>query len=517
MSEVLGVLFAIIVGLTFIPKLSTISQTASDNTRAASTAQQQLKLIDVGSDYIKKYSTNLQSVTTSTSPAIITVPMLQAVNLLDGSFNATNPYGQTWQIAVLQPSPGNLQALVMSYGGTAMNDMTASKIAGLVGQPGGIIPKNDSGIYPGGAATAYGSWGGWTQSTANYPSVSGGHVAALLNFNNGQLSSNYLYRNAVPGQQQLNTMNTPVIYGPGAIGTLNQPCSPVGAFGRDSMGASLSCQGIDPNGKWQKASTSPNMYRYVFTSSTSWTVPSGVKSALVTMAGGGASGLGWRFASQYITGSSGGFVFSAPVNLTAGETLSVVVGKGAPGYGPLDSGRLAPPEYVYHIMVPPSNDDGLGGYPGERSQLVSPSQGVLLECDGGSGATTVTADTINGGVLIPGPNNGAWAYSGLGTIPVPNRVAAGPYANGGGGPGACGYSAYGIGNPGQNAYTPDPAHNALSSGTYPGGLSPFGYGSGGSVSISGCRVDGPPNQANQGTCVWNNAGRDGVVIIDVLY
>lgn len=210
MSEVLGLLFAVIVGMTYIPRLFTYSQNASDTTRAVATAQQQQKLISVGSDYIKKYSTNLQSTATATSPAVITVPMLQAVNLLDASFSATNPYGQTWQIQVLQPTAGNLQALFMSFGGTAMNDMTASKIAGFVGQPGGIIPKNDSGIYAGGAGTAIGTFGGWTQATANYNSISGGHLAALLSFNNGQLTSNYLYRNAVPGQPSLNQMGTSI-------------------------------------------------------------------------------------------------------------------------------------------------------------------------------------------------------------------------------------------------------------------------------------------------------------------
>lgn len=213
MSEVLGLLFAVIVGLSFVPTLSRLSQTASDNTRATTTAQQQKKLIDASTQYIQQYSANVQSVATATSPAVITVPMLQAVHLLDASFSATNPFGQTWQTEVLQPSAGNLQAFVMTYGGPVMNDMIASKIASLVGQPGGFIPKNDSGAYAGGAATAYGAYGGWTQATANYSSISGGHLAALLTFNNGQLTSNYLYRNAVPGQPQVNRMGTAIDMG----------------------------------------------------------------------------------------------------------------------------------------------------------------------------------------------------------------------------------------------------------------------------------------------------------------
>lgn len=250
MSEVLGLLFAIIVGLTFVPKLAELSQKANDNTRAVTTAQQQKKLIEASTAYIQQYSSTLQSTATATTPVIITVPMLTTVNLLDASFAPTNPYGQTWQTAVLQPSAGQLQALAMSYGGTtALTDMAASKIAGLVGAQGGFIPKNDSGVYA--AGSAYGAFSGWKISTANYPSVAGGRLASLLTFNNGQLNNNYLYRNAVPGNPGVNTMNTPLLMGPGATVTLNAACTSVGAIARDASGKMMSCQG----GQWKGSST----------------------------------------------------------------------------------------------------------------------------------------------------------------------------------------------------------------------------------------------------------------------
>jgi hypothetical protein len=208
MSEIIGLLFAVVLAAAMIPGLANFTQRANDNTRAATTAEQHKQFIEASSQYIKQYSTNLAGQATATTPAVVTVPMLKTVKLLDAGFNAVNPFGQTWQTQVLQPSAGNLQALILSYGGTAMDDKTASKIAGLVGQAGGLIPKNDSGIYPGAAANAFGSFSGWQVPTANYSSISGGHLAALVGFNNGQLTSNYLYRNAVPGQPQLNRMGT---------------------------------------------------------------------------------------------------------------------------------------------------------------------------------------------------------------------------------------------------------------------------------------------------------------------
>lgn len=220
------------------------------------------------------------------------------------------------------------------------------------------------------------------------------------------------------------------------------------------------------------------------------------------MAGGGASGYGWRYSNTYSTGSSGGFLFSAPVNLVAGETMTISVGKGGKGYGPVNTGVLAPLGYVWG---PPGGDDGLGGYPGGATLLISPSAGVLLECDGGSGATSQGVDTYSG-TLVVGGVPGATAGSGAPAFPAPNRTASGPYAHAAGGPGACGAAAYGVGNGGTVGFN-------MESGTRDGGLSPFGYGSGGGVGVYGCYV----TTTAMGTCTWANDGRDGVVMLDVLY
>lgn len=210
MSEILGVLFAVFVGIIMIPNLMGFAQSSNDNIRNAVTAQQQKELLAAATIYNKQNALVLQSLATPTTPVTITVAMLQApdVKLLPASFSAVNPYSQTWQVQVMQPSPAVLQALVMSTGGQAIPDKHAAKIAAIVGASGGFIPKNDSGTYPGGSANAYGAFSGWQVSTANYTSVSGGHPAALLTVSNGQVVSNYLYRNAVPGQPQLNQMNT---------------------------------------------------------------------------------------------------------------------------------------------------------------------------------------------------------------------------------------------------------------------------------------------------------------------
>lgn len=208
MAAILGALFAIVLSTFGIAQYMAMQQTSNDNIQAAVTAQQHLKLNEAASAYVHAYATTIQAVATDTTPAVITVDMLKNVpgNLLPVAFNAQNPYHQTWQVQVLQPAPGNLQALSFPTGGIALGDKTVARISSLIGQAGGFIPKNDSGIYA--AGNAYGAFGGWMLSTVGYQGVTGGRSASLLTFNNGQLVSNFLYRNAVPGQPQLNQMNT---------------------------------------------------------------------------------------------------------------------------------------------------------------------------------------------------------------------------------------------------------------------------------------------------------------------
>lgn len=280
-----------------------------------------------------------------------------------------------------------------------------------------------------------------------------------------------------------------------------QPCVQIGLIAANAFGKLLGCDGK----LWGKATDMPNAHRYLFTESTSWTVPDGVKGALVTMAGGGGSGFGWRFISHYQTGASGGFVFSAPVNLTAGQAISVVVGKGGIAFTPYATTTPVQSKPGYFIYANPANDDGLSGYPGGASKLVAPSGDVLLQCDGASGSYAWGVDSFTGG-LVAGNVKGALNQSGFPNYPVPNRPATGAYVEGYGAPGACGPSRYGFGNQGNQSYS-------IAPGSYAGGPTPFGYGSGGGISISGCYV----NQNDIGTCIYPSPGRDGVVMIDVLY
>lgn len=491
----------------------------------------QLKVLNAAlAKYLAKYPTELVAATNVLQVAVDmapTVAELRALGFLDASFSATNLYSPTGGYALsVRTTPAGCSGSIcslfglaylttpvldakgnvdnaaigeaISYGGGsvgATTDLDKTTIRGINGMWSVVNPMgNVSGIL----ATrnvqdgiAYLPMDG-SVAMAGSLKMGGNDISSVKDIGATGLVSaaNLIVSNNVStGTAQINSV--------ASVGTA---CTTTGLLAQDGGGLLLTCQ----SGIWKKAVKSPNSYRFMFTSTQTWTVPAGVSSAFVTMAGGGGSGLGWRVVSTYITGHSGGYVFSQPINFVAGETVQVIVGTGGKAYAPYSTGIPVTAYPWYSVFANPSGDNGIGGYPGTQSKLISPSTGVLLECDGGSGASSGGIDNYSGS-LVAGNMSGATFGSGVPSYSAPSRVAAGPYASEGG-PGACGPARYGIGNVGSASWN-------MASGNHSGGMTPFGYGSGGDVWISGCFV----STTNMGTCVSPSPGRDGVVFIDVLY
>lgn len=241
MRDLLGSLLAGVLTVAFVILFMNYQKQGNLNMQVAATAQQATQFNTAVQSYITQYSSNISAVATASTPATITVAMLQApaVGLLPSSFSATNPFGQTWQAQVLQPTAGNLNALALGTGGTQLTDQAASRVAALIGAPGGFIPLNDSGTWPTGTATAQGAYAGWSLPTAGFTGIAGGNIASLLTFSNGQFVSNYLYRNNV-GNTSLNTMNTPIIMA--STQTIGGACATNGAIAQNGTGLALTCQ-----------------------------------------------------------------------------------------------------------------------------------------------------------------------------------------------------------------------------------------------------------------------------------
>ena len=177
-------------------------------------AKQLHQVTEAAKGYITAYAGAIEGSATATTPATITVPMLVNTGFLPQGFQAGNPYGQTWEVQVLQPQPGNLQALVLSQGGTPIQPADAPRIASEAGAEGGTIDTANN--------TAQGSYGSWSVSMNGYANPGAGHLAALVAYSGGQLQSDYLYRVAVPGQPQLNTMQTNLNMGSNSVNNANE-------------------------------------------------------------------------------------------------------------------------------------------------------------------------------------------------------------------------------------------------------------------------------------------------------
>lgn len=209
MDEILGALFALLVGMMYLPKIENGIATARQTQTDVTTAQQQQQWASAVGNYVSQNMATFEATATATTPVTLAVATVQAANVgLPTNFSSTNPFNQTWTAKVLQPTAGTLQVLAYGSGGNVIKDQELGQIARAAGGSGGFIPTNNSGAYAGGPATAYGTFGEWKVATASYSVGAGGAPATLLTFTNGALSSNYLYRNAVPGQPQLNEMNT---------------------------------------------------------------------------------------------------------------------------------------------------------------------------------------------------------------------------------------------------------------------------------------------------------------------
>ena len=244
----IAILFAVIVSALAVPAVYTAMSSQQQQELSTAAAIQMSRIEKAAEAYITANAGAIEGVATSTTPATITVPMLESTGYLPNGFHSVNPFGQTWEVQVIQPSAGNLQALVVSYGGNTVKGKVAGQVAEIAGASGGVI-GGGSGEYAVPGCTggeACGAYNGWSVNTSGYQNIQPGHFAALLAYSNGQMQSDYLYRVAVPGQPQLNQMQTNLDMGNNNVNNaqdvnVNQnveagPASPTGACVRNAQG-----------------------------------------------------------------------------------------------------------------------------------------------------------------------------------------------------------------------------------------------------------------------------------------
>ena len=192
---------------------------------------------------------------TTTVPVKVQVANLTAADYLPAGTVASNSYGQTPCALIYYDSVKNrIDALVTTEGGRAIPEKQLGYVAANAGDGAGYISTTTPTL-------AKGAFGAWQTTLANYTDASagknctgtpatGGRLATMIfQEATGTLQSDFLYRDAVPGRPDLNTMNTPIIMGAGTIQTEGNACTDNGAIGRDATGSVVSCVSLI----WKKA------------------------------------------------------------------------------------------------------------------------------------------------------------------------------------------------------------------------------------------------------------------------
>lgn len=253
------VLAALAIASALLVGLASMIGDSIEEVKEQQAALQQAQVVAAASRYVAANYSDLVASTGGGAVTAVTVAQLTAAGFLPAGFAATNPYQQAACVLVRQGTPGRLDALVASYGGTAIPDRAIAAVAMMAGQGGGYI----SAAQP---ATARGS--SWALATAAYQGVAcggatvlngtaghdGGHLVSGLFYDGpGQLSTDFLYRDVVPGRPQLNRMNTPLGFAGTALVTLGTACGGAAAIGIDSASRTVATCGAD--GLWQAVST----------------------------------------------------------------------------------------------------------------------------------------------------------------------------------------------------------------------------------------------------------------------
>lgn len=187
-------------GLTYLKK-----RNAADHLKTVNAA--------VG-EYIRLNHVRLLQNCTASKGETVTIKDLKDDDLLPDGFAERNVWYQEYKIYIRQPKDKELQGIVLtdSNGKTNYDNKFVNTIipstATFLGGAGGFVP---SGNLPNQSANSIlGSYGMWEfdLTKIGIPSPGAGHLAALATFGSSELGLDFLYRVAVPGEPELNAMQT---------------------------------------------------------------------------------------------------------------------------------------------------------------------------------------------------------------------------------------------------------------------------------------------------------------------
>lgn len=258
---VIETLGALAIGTMMLLGLTAMTDASMDDLKGQQAALHQSQVVEAARKYMTANYVSLIGSATAGPALAVTVDELKTANFLPDSFSATNAYGQTACVLILESVAGRLDALVVTRGGEKIPDRFIPAVAMEAGKGSGYISDADF-------ATARGA--SWALDTTAYRGVTCGTAEVVLDgtqardggrlasniFYDGQLRADFLYRNAYPDRPELNQMNTPIRMGAAAAVASNTDCTVNGvaqaALAVDSTTRTLLTCGA--NGLWTAGS-----------------------------------------------------------------------------------------------------------------------------------------------------------------------------------------------------------------------------------------------------------------------
>jgi len=234
MNTIVALMIATVIGIMILPRYYAMVENGTRQGSLAVTAGQFQDLIRAAGQYESAHTSELTAAVPVGGTTQIALSTLISEHDLPPAFTATNPDGQIWSVYIQQPTSGVLSAVIESSGGTSYIPKDEVSVASMTGHQGGFVPYD--GMLGGLTAdTAYGASGTWRFNMAGLPNPGPGHLVGLVSAGAGSsdagvTTNDYLYRTAVAGHPELNTMRTPLDMGGNSINNANDVNATRGVF-----------------------------------------------------------------------------------------------------------------------------------------------------------------------------------------------------------------------------------------------------------------------------------------------
>ncbi|PCE22541.1 hypothetical protein BWP39_22955 [Paraburkholderia acidicola] len=241
----LEALAALFIGALMIVGVTMMINTSLNDTRDQEVAQYQRQIATAVNEAIKQnYATLLGSIPADgTTTAWLLDDMINYKYIPESYRGTTNAFRQSVCLLFQQPVIGQIDALLVSTNGTAIPKADLGYIAANAGIGGGLIDTSTS-------IKAVGAYGGWSAPASSWDkspcTLQAGHLASqLFMMGPGNQSTDFLYRNAVPGHPELNVMNVPIglTYAKAGDACSNPAVTTASFFAADTSNHLLSCIG----------------------------------------------------------------------------------------------------------------------------------------------------------------------------------------------------------------------------------------------------------------------------------